>query len=184
MTDSNGNYIGSAHCQAQYPTQRPPVPYGDQSNVNNTLFFEDGFKQVVGYLTEGRYLVLGKAGSALTSQGRRDHLAVTPATELHDSKAQRWVIHYTADEESDIFTISSALDGRWLGPRNMLVDNSQTSDAEQIRITFLGNGKGYTLQYVSDGRYIDVDHHGNLMMKGPQNPPTEGFQIFSVSYHN
>lgn len=184
MTGSNGDYIGSAHCQAQHPNQRPPVPYGNQDNVNNTLFFEDGFKQVVGYLTEGRYLVLEKAGSALTNEARRDYLAVTPATELHDAMAQRWVIHYTADEESEIFTLSSALDGRWLGPRNMLVDSSQSSDAEPVRITFLGNGNGYTLQYVNGGEYIDVDHRGHLMMRDAPRPPLEGFQIFSVSYHN
>lgn len=182
MMDSSGNYIGSAHCQAMYPTQRPPVPYSNQTNVNNTLFFEDGFKQVVGYLTEGRYLVLEKAGSALTNKASRSYLTVTPATELHDAKSQRWVIHYTADEESEIFTISSALDGLWLGPRNMLADSS--SYAEGIRITFLGNGNGYTLQYVNGGEYIDVDHRGNLMMRDASNPPSEGFQIYSVSYHN
>lgn len=183
-TDGSGNYVGSARCQARHPTQRPPVPYGEQDNVENTLFFEDGFKEVVGYLTEGRYLVWEKGGSALTSHARRDSLTVTPATESHTDKSQRWIIHYTEDEESDVFTISSALDGRWLGPRGILVDSDQGSDAEPVRISFLGNGNGYTLQYVGDGQYIDVDHRGNLVMKGAQRSPSEGFTVFSVSYHD
>lgn len=181
-TDSQGNYVGWSNCQALYPTQRPPVPYGDQSNVDNTLYFEEGFKEVVGSLTEGRYLVLEKSGSALTNNARKDLLTATSATALHDSKSQRWVIHYTSNEESGIFTMSSALDGHWLGPAGTLV--AQPANAAQVRISFLGNGHGYTLQYVSTGEYIDIGAKGDLKMDSAQQAPSQGFTIFSVSYHN
>lgn len=181
-TDIKGNYIGWSNCQARYPTQRPPVPYGKQSNVKNALFFEDGFKEVVGYLTEGRYLVLEKSGSALTNNARRGSLSATSARALHDSKSQRWVIHYTADEESEIFTVSSALDGRWLGPSGTLVDRS--ANAAPVRISFLGNGHGYTLQYVSTGQYIDIGPQGNFKMQSAQQKLSQGFNVFSVSYHD
>ncbi|KAJ5682806.1 hypothetical protein N7462_005971 [Penicillium macrosclerotiorum] len=181
VTNSNGDYVGSAQCQSRHTTQRPPVPYGEQSDVADALWFEDGYKEVVGYLTEGRYLVLEKGGSALTNSGKRNYVTVSPATEKHDAKSQRWVIHYTEDEESEVFTISSALDGRWLGPRGALVDNAD--DAEPVRINFLGNGLGYTLRYVQSGQYIDVDHNGALKLAGMQQGPGLGYQIFSVTYH-
>lgn len=181
-SDSKGNYIGWSNCQALYPTQRPPVPYGEQSNVNNALFFEDGFKEVVGYLTEGRYLVLEKSGSALTNNARQGSLTATSVTALHDSKSQRWVIHYTEDKESEVFTVSSALDGRWLGPSGTLVD--QGANAAPVRISFLGNGHGYTLQYVSTRQYIDIGPQGDLKMESAQQELSHGFNVFSVSYHD
>lgn len=185
ITNSNGDYVGSAQCQSKFREPRPPVPYGQQqANSTNALWFEDGFKEVVGYLTEGRYLVLEKGGSALTNSGKRDHLTVTPATPKHEAKSQRWVIHYTADPESEIFTISSALDGRWLGARGVLLDSDQARDAEPVRITFLGNGLGYALQYVNGNQYIDVDHIGHLKIATQHRLPDWGFKVFSVTYHD
>lgn len=181
VTNSAGDYVGSAQCQAKYPTQRPAVPYGQQDSSTNILFFEDGFKEVVGYLTEGRYLTFEKNSNALTAPSS-DSVSATHATDDHDTKSQRWVIHYTEDEESEIFTISSALDGRWIGAKGSLGDSA--SDAAQIRTTFLGNGKGYLLQFVDDSTYLDISSSGSFRVRGKGNTPTQGFQIFSVSYHN
>ena len=166
-----------------YNPQRPPIPYGQQDNITDSLWFEDGFKECVGYLTEGRYLVFEKGGVALTNKPNRHSLSVSPAMENHEAKSHRWVIHYSDDEESSVFTLSSALDGRWLGPRGILVDSHQLSDAEQIRIVFLGNGRGYTLQYANSGQYIDIDHDGSLKLVHYQNGPRYGYRVFSVTYH-
>jgi phospholipase C len=185
ITNSNGDYVGSAQCQAKFSNPRPPVPYGQQvANSTNALWFEDGFKEVVGYLTEGRYLVAEKGGYALTNSGKRNYVTVTPATEKHESKHQRWVIHYTSDPESEIFTISSALDGRWLGARGVLLDSHQASDAAPVRITFLGNGLGYAVQYVNGNQYIDVDQVGHLKIATEKRVPDRGFKLFSVTYHD
>ncbi|OOQ87754.1 non-hemolytic phospholipase C precursor [Penicillium brasilianum] len=185
ITNSNGDYIGSSQCQSKFGNPRPPVPYGQQvANSTNALWFEDGFKEVVGYLTEGRYLVAEKGGSALTNSGKRNYVTVTPATEKHESKHQRWVIHYTSDPESEIFTISSALDGRWLGARGVLLDSHRASDAEPVRITFLGNGLGYAVQYVNGNQYIDVDRVGRLKIATGKRVPDWGFKLFSVTYHD
>ncbi|CEO59130.1 Putative Phospholipase C [Penicillium brasilianum] len=185
ITNSNGDYVGSSQCQSKFGNPRPPVPYGQQvANSTNALWFEDGFKEVVGYLTEGRYLVAEKGGSALTNSGKRNYVTVTPATEKHESKHQRWVIHYTSDPESEIFTISSALDGRWLGARGVLLDSHQASDAEPVRITFLGNGLGYAVQYVNGNQYIDVDRVGRLKIATGKRVPDWGFKLFSVTYHD
>ena len=40
---------------------------------------------MVGYLTEGRYLVAEKGGSALTNSGKRNYVTVSQATEDHES---------------------------------------------------------------------------------------------------
>lgn len=199
--NSKGDYIGSAQCESRYPTQRPPVPYGQQDDTTDALWFEEGFKECVGYLTEGRYLVFEKAGSALTNPGNSNHLATSPATTDHDTKSQRWVIHYTDDVESEIFTISSALDGRWLGSQGILLPKDQSANASAVRLYFLGNGRGYTLQYADSGEYIDVNSQGSLNMaslhqhsKNSTTPlmsgmtvamhPVEGYKVWSVSYRN
>jgi phospholipase C len=183
-TNSRGDYVGSANCQSKFSNPRPPVPYGQQQDSTNALWFEDGYKEVVGYLTEGRYLVAEKGGFALTNSGKRNYVTVSRATKDHESINQRWVIHYTEDEESEIFTISSALDGRWLGPRGALLDKDQASQAEPVRITFLGNGLGYAVQYVNGNNFIDVDTLGQLNIATRQSVPDRGFKLFSVTYHD
>ncbi|CAK44018.1 uncharacterized protein An01g11130 [Aspergillus niger] len=142
---SSGSYVGTSNCEATFPEPRPPVPYGKQ-NVTESLFFEDGYKEVVGYLTEGRYLVFEKSGYALTNTGNTTRLSSSAARSDHSDKKQRWVIHYSSGEESQIFKISSALDGKWLGPHGSLLPAGRRGDAAEVKITFLGNGHGYGLQ--------------------------------------
>ncbi len=178
LTNKKGEYIETAQCQSLYPVQRPPVPYGEQT-LDDALFFEDGFKEVIGSLTEGRYLVLEKSDFALTNTGKDARLSVSAATDDHQPKSQRWVVHYTGDPESDIFTISSALDGRWLGSDAKLVN--QSSQAAQVKIEFVAS-QGYTLQYV-DGPYLDVTSDGSLTLSGSQKS-ANGYKLFSVTYHN
>lgn len=184
MIDSRGNYVGTADCGNHHPIQKPPPPYGNQEDPTNTLFFEDGFKEVRGYLTEGRYLVLEKAGAALTSNPKHWPLATSRAFELHNSKAQRWVLYYHGGEESGLFLMSSALDGRWLGARGQMHISNAKDSAEPMRIKFLGNGKGYHLQYAKTGEYIDIDHVGKLMLRDSWHLPPRGYTIYSVSYHD
>ncbi|KAJ5212782.1 uncharacterized protein N7498_004428 [Penicillium cinerascens] len=161
-----GKYTGTSNCEAKYPTQRPTVPYGNQSNKTNALWFEEGYKEVIGYLTEGRYLTFESSGVALANSGNASKLSTTAAVADHSDLHQRWVVHYTADEESQIFQISSALDGKFIGAKGSLVTGSRK--AANITITFLGNGKGYSLQY-GDGTAV-----GALK---------SGCKIWSVSYH-
>ncbi|KAL2803429.1 phosphoesterase family-domain-containing protein [Aspergillus granulosus] len=163
-TSKTGKYTGTATCEALHPVQRPTVPYGQQ-NATDTLFVEEGYKEVIGYLTEGRYLVFEQNKQALTNTGKGNKLSRSKALADHSDKRQRWVIHYTADEESQIFHISSALDGRWIGQRGALV--SSRAKAANIKIRFLGNGKGYQLQY-TNGTPLDSK---------------QGYQIWSVTYH-
>lgn len=184
MIDPSGNYIGTANCGNEHHIQQPDPPYGKQDDVTNTLYFEDGFKEVIGYLTEGRYLVLEKAGAALTNKPNRWPLTTSPGTELHNSKSQRWVLNCHGGEESGIFIMSSALDGRWLGARGKMLPSDEKPNAEPVRIKFLGNGRGHLLQYANGGEFIDINHVGGLKMRGSQDIPDQGYTIFSVSYYD
>ncbi|KAJ6191313.1 Phosphoesterase [Penicillium mononematosum] len=183
-TNEKGEYTGTSNCQARHKQTRPDVPYGEQSNATdvNTLWFEEGFKEVVGYLTEGRYLVFEKNGAAITNPTRGSSLVTSDTSPQHNNKSQRWIIHYNDDEESHTFTISSALDGRWVGPGGALLPKSQSANAAQVHFTFLGGGLGYTLQFVEKGGYIDIDKLGNLNAEGAK--PTRGYKVFSVSFRD
>ncbi|KAJ5089266.1 hypothetical protein N7532_007950 [Penicillium argentinense] len=183
QTDNNGNYIGTSQCQSRHRQTRPPVPYGEQSNVTEALYFEDGFKEVIGYLTEGRYLVFEKNRRALRSFPGHDHLTTSPSRPEVDRKEHRWILWYTEDEESEVFNIQSALDGRWIGTRGEM--HSDKKYAARIRIIFLGNGLGYNLQYANNGQYIDMDVDGNLRLHSGQDMTYgRGFHVWSVTYHN
>jgi phospholipase C len=182
-TDSDGNFDGTALCEATYTTQTPPVPYGNQT-LEDSLFFEDGFKQVVGSLTEGRYLTFEIDGWALTNPfsdaDGTGLISISQATSTHESENQRWVIHYSQGEQSGIFQISSALDGRFIGDFGLLVPASEQELAANFKITFLGNGGGYTVQYVG-GNFLTALGDGILDFAAS----TAGaFQIYSVSYHS
>ncbi|KAL1856193.1 hypothetical protein Plec18170_004062 [Paecilomyces lecythidis] len=183
-TDSSGNYDGTSLCESTYSDPRPPVPYGSQK-VSEALFFEDGYKEVVGYLTEGRYLVFEMAGKALTNPSNGNKVSASPATSDHKNKAQRWVIHYSNGEESGLFKISSALDGRWLGRNGILHPANQSAQASDIKITFLGNGKGYALEYAdSNDESISIGKSGALTVTPGVAGKESGFKIFSVTYHD
>ncbi|KAJ5259435.1 phosphoesterase family-domain-containing protein [Penicillium angulare] len=184
-TNSKGGYVGTSQCESTYSSPRPPVPYADQDNSTNIMFFEDGFKETVGYLTEGRYLVFEKSGNALANPQDSEYssLQTTQATDGHERKDQRWVIHYNNDEESGIFTVSSALDGRWIGANGDFVDMDNSDQAAQLHISFLGNGNGYNIQFVSDGKYLSTEDDGTLKLASKNDAPTKGFKVYSVTYH-
>jgi phospholipase C len=119
-------------------------------------------------------------------------MTVGPASEDHSNKNQRWVVHYSQGEESGIFKISSALDGRWLGIQGRLLRVDDEANAADVRVTFLGNGKGYRLEYMeSSSPVVGIDFLGALNLKindadqhmeGVNSQPS--FKTWSVSYHD
>ncbi|RMZ79485.1 hypothetical protein DV738_g3307, partial [Chaetothyriales sp. CBS 135597] len=171
--DSDGVWDGSSYCEAQYAIQRPPVPYIGQTE-ETSLVTEKGFKSVRGYLTEGRFLTFEASGFALSNDGGNcQTISTTAATSSHSDIAQRWVIHETATD-SRKYTISSVVDGRYIGDHGALVSKDS---AAEFDITYLGGGKGYTL-LASDGKYITIDQNGRVLAT---TTPGCGFSIFSVN---
>ncbi|GAB7351733.1 hypothetical protein MBLNU459_g2318t1 [Dothideomycetes sp. NU459] len=173
--DANGNYNGYSLCMAAYPNDsRPPVPYGEQTEAS-ALATEQGFKQVRGQLTEGRYLTFEMNGYALahTNSGWGS-LGATRASPMHNSKAQRWIAHQLAAGGNE-FKLSSAIDDKCLSGLGNL--DASVWQALPITINDLGNGKGYTLQ-VATGEYLSVTSNGWVTLS---NTPV-GFLLFSVTY--
>ncbi|KAJ5915038.1 hypothetical protein N7504_003921, partial [Penicillium tannophilum] len=157
VTDSSGSYTGTATCESTYQVQRPAIPYGNQIEAS-ALYFEDGYKEVVGYLTEGRYLTLEKDGYALTNDGSSSTVSLTGSTLGHSSIYQRWVITYNDEEESQISYLPTA----------------------EVAITFLGNGAGYTMKYKSGSEYIDIRE--DALSFTATSAPSQVFSIYSVTY--
>ena len=183
MTDSDGNYIGhySGFCSVHYTgscsgsNYAAEIPYGSQTE-DDALFFEDGFKAVRGYLTEGRYLTFESNGQALTNSQTSDNsgLSATEASADHEDISQRWVLH-ALTEEGTTFTISSAVDGRYISKNSTL--SSSSDDAESFNVAYVSS-RSYTLQ-TSDDLYLNIDSEGSVSYDST--PGT--YQVFSVTYH-
>jgi phospholipase C len=158
-TDEKGNWNGYAVCESTYRVRRPPVPYGKQSEATS-LVTEDGFKEVRGQLTEGRYLVFEMNGYALASSSGA--LTVSKATSSHNTKSQRFVISGSAST----FTLKD-------------VNGKTMSSSEEYTIVDMGNGEGYSIKK-STGQYVAINKQGKLTME----KTAKGFATFSVTYGN
>ena len=174
-TDANGVYDGSSHCESLYPVNRPTVPYTSQIAPDAvSSFSEEGFKEMRGALTEGRYIVFESGGYALTNPGKpATDFTATKSTATHSSISQRWVVHSLA-AGGDTFLISSAADGRYIGSHTGLVDSAH--GAETYTVSFAA-GRGYALQK-ENGRFVTVDGGGNVQIAGD----ATYFGAFSVTY--
>ena len=151
------------------------IPYGNQTE-EDSLYFEDGFKGMRGYMTEGHYLVFEYKGYALTNHGGNSNsLATSKATSCHDAKSQRWVLK-ALTAEGTTFNIHSAVDGRYLTTGSTFITNAK--DAEAYNITYLGSGE-YAIQ-AANGVYLEINGAGKL--KYSKEPI--GFSVYSVTYHN
>ena len=158
LGDLSGNYIGAAMCEENYPSNQPPVPYGSENaNADPSLLVEEGFKQVRGSLTEGRYLTFEMNGFALTAPMRSTSstsITATKASAKHDSKNQRWVLHQVDannfTKNSNEFMISAAVNGAYMS-QSLKLGGDSTASAGTFKITDLGNGNGYA---VSTGQNV------------------------------
>jgi phospholipase C len=151
------------------------IPYGNQTE-EDSLYFEDGYKSVRGYMAEGHYLVFEYKGYGLANPGNNSNsLSTSAAVAAHNETAQRWVLH-ALTEEGTTFNISSAIDQRYLATRNTLT--TSVDNAETFNITYLGSST-YSLQ-ASNGEYLDINGADKLSFsKKPI-----GFSTYSVTYHN
>ncbi len=174
-TNAQGVYDGSSYCESLYAVTRPEVPYTIQISPDDVASFsEQGFKDMRGALTEGRYIVFELGGYAITNAGKpATDFTATKATSTHSDIAQRWVVH-ALTTGGNTFTISSAKDGRYIGAHTGLIDNS--SGAEVYTIAFVA-GKGYALQK-ENGKYVTVDGNGNVQITSD----VTYFKAYSVTY--
>jgi phospholipase C len=183
MQDADGNLIGlySGLCSVQWTGSCSGseyvsgIPYGNQTE-EDALFFEDGFKGVRGYLTEGRYLVFESNGYALSNpHSCKKQLRTSPATADHASISQRWVLHALA-AEGTTFNISSALDDMYISQNQTL--SATDTGAETLNVTYIG-GSQYIMQ-MEDGKYMNIQPDGSISFDSKSIP----YNVYSVTYHS
>ncbi|KAI5292508.1 hypothetical protein KEM55_007743, partial [Ascosphaera atra] len=150
-----GEYDGAPYCQSLYPTQRPPVPYGNQPEKIPDYTVEEGYKQVIGNLTEGRYLVFaGQKSKAFMvhsdTDGQKQSELKAAKSRDYSYKPARFVVHYYNGGE-DV----------------KLIDDIE--DAAPINIDYHSGGggksRGYTLTYNNgnnSGKAIGLDSKGTI----------------------
>ncbi|KAL2206868.1 non-hemolytic phospholipase c [Sarocladium strictum] len=179
---ANGDILGlySGHCSKVYQghcssdSYVDGIPFGEQTE-EEALFFEDGFKGVRGYLTEGRFLTFESNGYALTNLGVDKQFTTTKATDKHEDLKQRWVLH-ALEKEGTTFNVASALDGKWISQHSSL--SISRSGAQKFSITRMPDGT-YALKK-ENGSHLNIVKGGGLSFD--KNPI--GFQVFSVTYHD
>lgn len=174
-TNTYQDFITETLCADKY-NPKPTVPYGLQDTLysNTSLYTEEGYKKVRGDLTEGRYLTFEADGAALTNPQHGTSISATETTSNHKDIRQRWVLH-EADADTTRFTISSAVDGRYITMLGTLT--STASEAHTFIITNLGGSKGYTVQTLT-GLYISLSEHEVFLLSIV---PT-AFSLYSVTY--
>jgi phospholipase C len=152
------------------------IPYGNQTEADS-LVYEDGFKGMRGYMTEGHFVVFESNGFALTNPGSAcdADFTASPATSTHESINQRWVV-YGLEPEGTAFNISSAVDGSYISEASTLA--SGVAGAIAYDIQYVGSSQ-YTLQ-VDGGKYLNIDEDGSISFDSEATP----YKIWSVTYND
>jgi phospholipase C len=180
LGSDTGNYVEPSLCLSEYSNIQPPLPYGPaNANQNLSLVVEEGFKQLRGKLSEGRFLTFEVADLALTNlEGMVAD--ITPASANHESISQRWIIHSTG--APDTFYIQSALDKTYISSFPALGSlNADVNAAQAFTVSYTPNGATYSLTPTGNtGKFIGV------MSSSVDWAATEAgqFNVFSVSYYN
>lgn len=177
------------------------MPYGSENaNQNMSLLVEEGFKQVRGLLTEGRFLIFEMFGFALTNVNSR-FVAISHATEKHDNINQRWIIHpVNGPGSGKEFYIQSAADNRYIAAYpNLGGLTTDVKKAQSFTITYSPNGAEYSIS-VKGGSDSYVKFKPNNSRRSLQEKRASadvsasssasiswaggfgGFKIYSVSY--
>ncbi|PHH92491.1 hypothetical protein CDD83_7128 [Cordyceps sp. RAO-2017] len=182
-----GPWVGPAKCLSDHRSSQPPIPYGPQ-NANQDLsqLVEEGFKQVRGQLTEGRYLTFEMGGQALSNMDGRV-VDVSDSTERHDAIRQRWILHAVGNSPNR-FLIQSALDRKYIS--GVPTKGSLTSDVSQAQaFDIVYNPSGATYSLSIGGRTDGFVRMSSQRFLSPQTsrvdwdgPGTSWFRIYSVSY--
>lgn len=184
----SGPYIGTAKCISDHTTARPPVPYGEENMKQDlTRLPEQGFKEVRGLLTEGRFLTMEMSGLALTNHDGTTVIA-TPATAGHESMSQRWIVYVQGIEsESETFIIQSAADKKYLSAKNLGTLTAEMADAQNFTISYQAAGSSYSIAIGSHPAFVSLvpsahsDSTGNVKFGGCAK---DRFKLFAVSYSN
>lgn len=183
LGSNTGPWAQPSLCLSEYPANQPAVPFGSaNANQNMSLLVEEGFKQVRGLLSEGRYLVFETSDRALTNVDGKI-VDLSPATAAHEDIRQRWIIHAADDAAIPTsFYIQSALDKTYIAahPSGRLTSN--VKDAQAFTFKYTANGATYTMQPSDKGNsWLNLlEDLSSLIWEAAD---AAKFKVFSVAYH-
>jgi phospholipase C len=58
-----------------------------------------------------------------------------------------------------------------------MLPKNESANAVKVRISFNGNGRGYSIQNLDQGHHVDINTQGRTSGAG-------GYKVFSVSYRD
>ncbi|KAG8415828.1 hypothetical protein J3459_014035 [Metarhizium acridum] len=188
-----GPWVGAAKCLQDHKSNKPPIPYGKQNaDQDMAQLVEDGFKQVRGQLTEGRYLTFETFGLALASYNATV-VSFSLATENHSNPDQRWIIHTVGGPGAgDQFYIQSAVSKKYISGWPIGLLTSDVNKAQAFKITYNPKGSKYSLRLSNKpNSFLAPDQkrrrravNGTVSAAVNWEASFGEFTIYSVSYHS
>lgn len=164
---SDGDYVGSTRCQKKYNKRHAPVPYGKQKE-SSSLWTEEGYKEISGYLTEGRYLVFSSDGKCIRGNDQ-SKLESGDCGKDYNEKSARFIVHQQGDVFSSKFKIELK------GKGYIKEDSISKDDGDKYDIKFRPH-KGYSIQN-GKGEYLTISDN-DISFEAKE----FYFTVYSVSY--
>jgi phospholipase C len=172
-------------CEAMFPDPQPDVPFGKQTE-DSALFTESGFRQTVGRLTNGRYLVFQEPNSnkGLAVQSSRGHSTLGSSsvpTQKESEPAIRFIIYEQGIFPDMKYKIQSAFlkdSGSSSSYLDSELEFTSNEKAEEFIITYDANSLAYTIQVESSNKFISIDKTGKVSLSSS----SFQFSSFAVSF--
>jgi phospholipase C len=168
-----------------FPDPQPIIPYGKQ-NEATALFTETGFRQTVGRLTDGRYLVFQEpnASKGLAVQSSRGHSTLDSSsvpTQKESEPSIRFIIYEQGVFPELKYKIQSDfLKGVGSSSSYLGSDLEFTSSdkAEEFIINYDAGSLTYTIQVESSNKFISISKNGQVSLSSS----SFGFSVFAVTF--
>ncbi|KAK2601767.1 hypothetical protein QQS21_004651 [Conoideocrella luteorostrata] len=188
-----GPWVGPAKCTNGYSHGNyPKVPYGKpNAEQNMDALVEEGFKQIRGSITEGRYVTIESNGLALARSKTSNEVIALPAPKAHEDAKQRWILQTTdGNRFGNSFYVQSASDKLYIAKNGSLT--TKQSEAQAFIFEFKPGGSTYTLRLngAVSGKYVSLSKVSKRDNKcrdiGKVNWAGDAglFKVYGVSYHN
>jgi phospholipase C len=189
----SGPWAQPALCLSEHSDHSVPIPFGpENANQDLSIVVEEGFKNVRGRLSEGRFVVFESDRLALTNINRK-LVGVSSATATHNNINQRWILHLVGDTlTSDTFYIQSAVDKSYISSVPLGSLTPDIKHAQAFTISYMPNGATYTLSPNTNSEPHGLNPEKFVSFKGNGRDASiswdtgkEGnFKVYSVNYHH
>lgn len=190
-----GPWVGPSKCNGGYSHGNyPAVPYGtDNANAVMDNLVEEGYKEVRGAITEGRYVTIESQGLGL-GRAKTGEIIGIAAADKHEDSSQRWILtNSDGNRFGNSFLVQSASDKTYIGTNGRLTKDK--SQAQAFIFEYQASGATYTLRQAGagNGQYLSftkrtTKKRGNLKCRDTGTVNWRGaktsFKVFGVNYRS